>query len=152
MGTIASQENPDSGLPSEEGARSAILDAARKLAERDGVLEMTLTGVAREAGVAATAIYTFFTSKNDLLQAVVADDMARLARIMRRSLVSPDSTQPTEIEGSSMAATQSRNSGGDTHSVRCQPCSHPYFLDGLSLKSKVTSLIWSGCSFSQLRA
>src|SRR5438067_8651404 len=89
MGTIASQENPDSGPPSEEGARAAILGAARKLAAREGVIEMTLTGVAKEAGVAATAIYTFFTSKNDLLQAVVADDLANLAKTMRRALAPP---------------------------------------------------------------
>src|SRR5438105_2409595 len=87
MGTIASQEYPDSGAPLEEGGvRAAILAATRKVAERDGVLEMTLTGVAREASVAAADIYVFFTSKNDLLQAVVADDLANLAKTMRRSL------------------------------------------------------------------
>ena len=87
MGTIASQENPQSATPSEEGgARAAIIDAARRLARRDGVVDMTLTGVAKEAGVSATDIYAFFTSKNDLLQAVVADDLAALANTMRRSL------------------------------------------------------------------
>src|SRR5437868_3830552 len=87
---IASQENPESGAPSEEGgARAAILGAARRVAERVGVLEMTLTGVAKEASVAATDIYAFFTSKNDLLQAVVADDLASLAKTMRRNLEQP---------------------------------------------------------------
>ena len=87
---IASQENPESGTPSEEGgARAAILGAARRVAERVGVLEMTLTGVAKEASVAATDIYAFFTSKNDLLQAVVADDLATLAKTMRRNLERP---------------------------------------------------------------
>src|SRR5689334_17195184 len=87
MGTIASQENTDSGTPSEEGgARAAIVEAARRLARREGLVDMTLTGVAKEAGVAATDIYAFFTSKNDLLQAVVADDLATLAKTMRQSL------------------------------------------------------------------
>jgi len=87
MGSIASQESPESGTPSEEGGvRAVILGAARRVAERDGVLEMTLTAVAGEASVAATDIYAFFTSKNDLLQAVVADDLAALAKAMRRSL------------------------------------------------------------------
>jgi TPR repeat protein len=87
MGTIASQENPESGTPSEEGGvRAAILGATRRIAMREGVVEMTLTAVAKEANVSANDIYAFFTSKNDLLQAVVADDLANLAKTMRRSL------------------------------------------------------------------
>jgi localization factor PodJL len=87
MGTIASQENSESGTPSEEsGMRAAILVAARGVAGREGVVEMTLTAVATEAKVSAGDIYAFFTSKNDLLQAVVADDLANLAKTMRRTL------------------------------------------------------------------
>ncbi|HLY04987.1 MAG TPA: TetR family transcriptional regulator [Rhizomicrobium sp.] len=68
--------------------RAAIIEAARKVAQSEGVVEMTLTAVAREASVAATDIYAFFTSKNDLLQAVVADDLATLAKTMRRNFES----------------------------------------------------------------
>ncbi|HEY6578654.1 MAG TPA: TetR family transcriptional regulator [Rhizomicrobium sp.] len=63
--------------------RNVILAAARRVAERDGVLEMSLTGVAQEAALAPTSVYGFFTSKNDLLLSVIADDLATLARAMR---------------------------------------------------------------------
>ncbi|HEX3431663.1 MAG TPA: TetR family transcriptional regulator [Rhizomicrobium sp.] len=108
MGTTASQETSESGTPSEEGgARAAILGAARKVAERDGVIEMTLTAVANEARVAANDIYAFFTSKNDLLQAVVADDLAILAKTMRRSLEpQPDAADAGAAEKSPPEETQ----------------------------------------------
>ncbi|HEX9158698.1 MAG TPA: TetR family transcriptional regulator, partial [Rhizomicrobium sp.] len=131
MGSIASQEHADSGTPSEEGgARAAILDAARKVAQRDGIVEMTLTGVAKEASVAATDIYTFFTSKNDLLQAVVADDLATLAKAMRRNFEQepatptavPEPVSPTplavvanEPEGAANEAAVESNQTQDIH-------------------------------------
>src|SRR5438067_10818025 len=125
MGTIASQENPDSGPPSEEGARAAILGAARKLAAREGVIEMTLTGVAKEAGVAATAIYTFFTSKNDLLQAVVADDLANLAKTMRRVLAPPGAAVSPPGEASEPPATQDAHETGTPAQVQELPRRFP---------------------------
>lgn len=98
MGTTAPQEIPESAAPSEEGGvRAAIVEAARRVAQREGVAEMTLTDVAREAHAAASDIYAFFTSKNDLLQAVVADDLAALAKTMRRSLEHPSGASETEL-------------------------------------------------------
>jgi localization factor PodJL len=84
MGSTAPQENPDLSPPREQAAaRNAVLAAARRVAERDGVLDMSLTSVARDAGLAPAAVYTWFTSKSDLLLAVIADDLATLAREMR---------------------------------------------------------------------
>jgi TPR repeat protein len=119
MGTIASQETQQSATSSDEGGvRAAILGAARRVAEREGVLEMTLTAVASEASVSATDIYAFFTSKNDMLQAVVADDLATLAKAMRQSLErQPEGVNTTAIVQNSqpqdapvppMQATESR--------------------------------------------
>lgn len=84
MGTIAPQDNVDQARPWERAAtRTAILAAARRVAERDGVLDMSLTNVANEAGFAPTSVYAYFTSKNDLLLAVISDDLVTLARAMR---------------------------------------------------------------------
>ena len=63
--------------------RQAILDAARRMAARDGTEAITLSSVAAEAGFAPPAVYAYFVSKDDLYLAVVADDLNKLARSMR---------------------------------------------------------------------
>jgi AcrR family transcriptional regulator len=63
--------------------RGAILEAARRVAERDGARDLSLRGVAAEAGFAPAALYSYFSGKDDLLMALAADDLASLARAMR---------------------------------------------------------------------
>jgi TPR repeat protein len=63
--------------------RAAILTAARAVAERDGVDNLTLSKVAVEAGLPRAAVYRQFTRKEDLLMSIVSDDLATLARTMR---------------------------------------------------------------------
>lgn len=64
-------------------ARAVILAAARAVAERDGVDDLTLSKVAIEAGLPRAAVYRQFTRKEDLLMSIVSDDLATLARTMR---------------------------------------------------------------------
>jgi len=68
---------------SKAASRVAILDAARRVATRDGARDMSLRGVAAEAGFAPAALYGYFSSKDDLLLALAADDLTSLARAMR---------------------------------------------------------------------
>jgi TPR repeat protein/AcrR family transcriptional regulator len=70
-------------LGGEDAVCAAILAAARRVAERDGILAMSLIAVAQEARVDPGAVYGLFSSKNDLLLAVIADDLATLARAMQ---------------------------------------------------------------------
>ena len=63
--------------------RGSILDAARRVAARDGSREMSLRGVAAEAGFAPAALYGYFSGKDDLLLALAADDLSHLSRAMR---------------------------------------------------------------------
>jgi AcrR family transcriptional regulator len=63
--------------------RVAILDAARRVAARDGASDFSLRAVAAEADFAPAALYGYFKSKNDLLLALAADDLSHLARAMR---------------------------------------------------------------------
>jgi len=65
--------------------RVSILDAARRVAARDGSRDMSLRGVAAEAGFAPAALYGYFTGKDDLLVALAADDLGHLARTMREA-------------------------------------------------------------------
>jgi AcrR family transcriptional regulator len=61
--------------------RGAILEAARRVAAREG--ELSLRGVAAEAGFAPAALYGYFSGKTDLMLALAAEDLAHLARAMR---------------------------------------------------------------------
>ena len=64
-------------------SRSAILAAARRVAARDGARDLSLRGVAAEAGFAPAALYGYFRNKDELLLALAADDLTALARAMR---------------------------------------------------------------------
>jgi AcrR family transcriptional regulator len=63
--------------------RGGILDAARRVAARDGARELSLRGVAAEAGFAPAALYGYFANMDELLLALAADDLATLSRAMR---------------------------------------------------------------------
>src|SRR4051812_40673838 len=64
-------------------SRTAIMDAARRVAARDGARDMSLRGVAAEAGFAPAALYGYFRNKDELLLALAADDLTAMARAMR---------------------------------------------------------------------
>ena len=68
---------------SKAASRSAILDAARRVAARDGARDLSLRAVAAEAGFAPAALYGYFRGKDDLLLALAAEDLSDLARAMR---------------------------------------------------------------------
>ena len=70
--------------------RGAILEAARRVAARDGARDLSLRGVAAEAGFAPAALYGYFTGKDDLLLALAAEDLSALARAMREASVRAD--------------------------------------------------------------
>src|SRR6201999_121160 len=68
---------------SRAASRAAILEAARRVAARDGARDMSLRGVAAEAGFAPAALYGYFRGKDELLLALAADDLTALARAMK---------------------------------------------------------------------
>jgi AcrR family transcriptional regulator len=70
--------------------RAAILEAARRVAAREGARELSLRGVAAEAGFAPAALYSYFSGKNELLLALAAEDLSFIARAMRGAAASCD--------------------------------------------------------------
>lgn len=66
-------------------SRASILEAARVVAARDGARNLSLRGVAAEAGFAPAALYGYFTGKGELLLALAADDLSALSRAMREA-------------------------------------------------------------------
>jgi AcrR family transcriptional regulator len=80
----AIQENRAERRAKERGAtRASILEAARRVAARDGARDLSLRGVAAEAGFAPAALYGYFDGKDELLLALAAEDLGSLARAMR---------------------------------------------------------------------
>jgi AcrR family transcriptional regulator len=67
-------------------ARASILEAARRVAAREGARNLSLRGVAAEAGFAPAALYGYFASKDELLLALAAEDLAALSRAMREAV------------------------------------------------------------------
>ena len=55
------------------GRAQALVEAARRVFERDGFLEARITDITAEAGVAAGTFYTYFTSKEDAFAAVMEE-------------------------------------------------------------------------------
>ncbi|MBU6443805.1 MAG: TetR family transcriptional regulator [Alphaproteobacteria bacterium] len=62
--------------------REAILEAARRVAAREGA-NLSLRAVAAEAGFAPAALYGYFANKSELLIALAAEDLSDLARVLR---------------------------------------------------------------------
>ena len=60
------------GVRGENSARESILEAAIRVASRDGLLSMTLDNVAREAGVSKGGLIYHFASKDDLVRSLIA--------------------------------------------------------------------------------
>lgn len=58
-----------------ERTRRLIIDAARRVFERDGYLEVGVAEIVKEAGVARGSFYTYFPAKIDVFR-VVADEVA----------------------------------------------------------------------------
>jgi len=62
-----------------------ILDAARRLVLRTGARKLSLSDVATLAGVSRPTIYRYFASKEDLIDALGAQERRRFAAAMQRA-------------------------------------------------------------------
>ncbi len=67
--------------------RNAILEAARRVATREGAGDLSLRAVAGEAGYAPASVYEYFRNRAELVLALAAEDMGSLARAVRESAV-----------------------------------------------------------------
>jgi AcrR family transcriptional regulator len=74
--------------------RTAILDAARRVAAREGARNLSLRATAAEAGYAPAALYSYFESKDALLLALAADDLASISRAARSAAQARNGATP----------------------------------------------------------
>lgn len=72
-----------------ERNRDRILSAARRLYASEG-LDISMSSVAREAGVGKATLSRRFATKNDLIAAVFAEHMAGYVRATEEALANPD--------------------------------------------------------------
>jgi AcrR family transcriptional regulator len=84
--------------------RAAILDAARRVAARDGARNLSLRATAAEAGFAPAALYGYFRNKDELLLALASEDLGAIARAMRVATECQDATTPLAAASSAALA------------------------------------------------
>jgi AcrR family transcriptional regulator len=77
-----SQSRSERRAKARHNVRSDILSAARRVAKREGA-GLSLRNVAAEAGFTPAALYAYFRNKDELLLALAADDLAKIARTMQ---------------------------------------------------------------------
>lgn len=72
-------------------SRAALLNAARKLFAEQGYFQTRMTDIAQEAEMSTGNVYWYFSSKEDLLKAVLADGFDTLGDILQDTAASPGS-------------------------------------------------------------
>jgi len=65
--------------------RGAIIDAARRVAAREGAAALSLRAVAAEAGYAPASVYEYFRNRAELVLALAAEDLSQVVRSLRDS-------------------------------------------------------------------
>jgi len=72
-------------------SRAALLVAARKLFSEQGYFNTKVSDIAREAGMSPGNVYLYFSGKEELLQAVLADGFEALERSLQEAAEGPGS-------------------------------------------------------------
>lgn len=75
--------------------RTALVEAAREIFERDGFLAARITDITAFAGVAAGSFYTYFTSKEDVFAAVMGEVQEEMLHPKLREIA--DSDDPVAV-------------------------------------------------------
>jgi AcrR family transcriptional regulator len=89
-----------------EQRRRQILDAARRCFAQRGFYETTLQDVFAESGLSAGAVYRYFKTKDDLIQAISASALGQLGAVIEDALAEDPLPGLDEIVGRIAAAAQ----------------------------------------------
>jgi AcrR family transcriptional regulator len=66
-----------------------LLDAARALVAEEGVEALSLAALARRVGLSRPGLYEYFRSKDDLVAAIVEEELPRWAWLVEQALAGP---------------------------------------------------------------
>jgi TetR/AcrR family transcriptional regulator, transcriptional repressor of aconitase len=89
-----------------ERRRRQIMDAALRCFARKGFHETSMQDVFRESGLSAGAVYRYFKSKNDLVQAITAEERGPITAVIESALAQDPVPGADEIAGRLAAAVQ----------------------------------------------
>ena len=67
-----------------------LLDAARALVAEEGIEALSLAALARRVGLSRPTLYEYFRSKDDLVAAIVEEELPRWASLVEEALNGPD--------------------------------------------------------------
>ncbi|NEA25724.1 TetR family transcriptional regulator [Actinomadura bangladeshensis] len=67
-----------------------LLDGARALVAEEGIEALSLAALARRVGLSRPSLYEYFRSKDDLVAAVVEEELPRWAALVERALGGAD--------------------------------------------------------------
>ncbi|MQY07795.1 TetR/AcrR family transcriptional regulator [Actinomadura macrotermitis] len=66
-----------------------LLDAARALVAEEGIEALSLAALARRVGLSRPSLYEYFRSRDDLVAAIVEEELPRWAELTERALSGP---------------------------------------------------------------
>jgi AcrR family transcriptional regulator len=92
--------------------RQQILDAAQRCFARKGFYEASMQDVFRESGLSAGAVYRYFKSKDELVQAIAAGAIGHLAAVMEDALAQDPVPGIDEIAGRLATAVEELSEDG----------------------------------------
>lgn len=120
--------------PSKPTAPARFLDAAARLFARDGFHGVSMRDIARELGVTPGAVYAHFPSKAQVLAAVYAEGVCRVAaRVDAATAGAGDPWQRLERAAAAhLEAVLDRDSGYAAVVVRVLPADAPALRDQLT--------------------
>src|SRR6266568_1436364 len=99
-----------------EHRREQILNAAQRCFARKGFYETSMQDVFRESGLSAGAVYRYFKSKDQLIQAISAGVLGQMAAALEAALAEDPVPGPEQLVGRLAAAAQEL-SGPDVPAV-----------------------------------
>ncbi len=82
---------------SKEEKKKALLQAASDVLLEYGPHKMTLDDIARQAGMAKTSLYYYFRDKNEIIRAIIRNDMEQLFERMANAAASADTSEEKMI-------------------------------------------------------
>lgn len=94
-----------------EQRRQQVVDAARRCFARKGFYETSMQDVFRESELSAGAVYRYFRSKDELIQAISADAFGRLAAVIEGVLAGDPLPGLDEIAARLATAAQELSAG-----------------------------------------
>jgi TetR/AcrR family transcriptional regulator, transcriptional repressor of aconitase len=89
-----------------EQRREQILGAAQRCFARKGFYETSMQDVFRESGLSAGAVYRYFKSKDELIQAISAGVLGQMAAALDAALAEDPVPGPGQLVGRLAAAVQ----------------------------------------------